>query len=467
MAEKGKDTERKRSLIFFNILITCIATTMMSTALATALPPIISDLGISVNTAQWLSSGYYLCMGIMVPVSAFLISRFPTKRLYLLVLGIFIVGLFLCLISTNFPIMMLGRIFQAGANGILSPLGQVVLLSIYPPEKKGTIMGWYGLSLGAAPVLAPTIAGILVDTMGWRMVFVLPLIIMGISFGVAVFVFRDILEIRKTPFHGLSFISCLLTFGGITFGVGNIGTYPFFSRWISLPLLVGVLAGIFFIYRQFKEAHPFLELRTFRNRHFTMSVIGSMTLYVTTMSSIVLLPLYVQNIKECSATVSGLVTLPGSLAMPVISPIAGKIYDKIGMKRILLMGTICLLLSNLGMFFVTLSTPIWLAAMLNVFRQGAVGCLLMTFVTWGTEGLQQSYVSHGTVLLTSLRTIAGSAGMSLSVGIMTFFAGKYKTLPSELSALKGVNITFLLLGATNIALVVLSILVFLGKKEKN
>lgn len=466
MTESRKRSQTRQHLIFMNILITCIATTMMSTALATALPPIISDLNISVHTAQWLSSGYYLCMGIMVPVSAFLISRFPTQKLYLFVLGIFIVGLFLCLIAANFPIMMLGRILQAGANGVLSPLGQVVLLTIYPPEKKGTIMGWYGLSLGAAPVLAPTIAGVLVDTMGWRMVFILPLIIMLVSFIAAVSVFGNVIETQRVPFHGVSFLSCLLTFGGITFGIGNIGTYPFFSIWIALPLLIGFLAGAFFIYRQLREMQPFLELRTFKNRHFTMSVIGSMTLYITTMSSIVLLPLYVQNIQGYSATVSGLVTLPGSLAMAVISPIAGKIYDKIGMKRILLMGTICLVLSNFGMCVITRTSPIWIPALLNVFRQAAVGCLLMTFVTWGTECLQKNHVSHGTVLLTSLRTIAGSAGMSVSVGIMTMIAGKHSELSVQSANLQGLKSTFFMLGITNLALLIIVILVMLEKRGK-
>lgn len=466
MSEKEKKSQKRQSFVFLNILITCIATTMMSTALATALPPIISDLHIPVHTAQWLSSGYYLCMGIMVPVSAFLICRFPTKKLYLSMLGIFIIGLFLCLAATNFPVMMLGRILQAGANGVLSPLGQVVLLTIYPPERKGTIMGWYGLSLGAAPVLAPTVAGILVDTMGWRMVFILPLIIMLISFLAAVFVFGNVMETQQIPFHTVSFFSCLLTFGGITFGIGNLGTYPFFSQWIFLPLLTGLIAGAFFIYRQLHQAQPFLELRTFTHRHFTMSVIGSMTLYITTMSSIVLLPLYVQNIQGYSATVSGLVTLPGSLAMAVISPIAGKLYDKMGITRILMMGTICLLLSNFGMCSITQSSPLWVAALLNIFRQAAVGCLLMTFVTWGTERLPQNFVSHGTVLLTSLRTIAGSAGMSVSVGVMSWIAGKHSELTSQSAQLEGLNTTFFILGITNMALLIIAILVIMEKKKE-
>ena len=437
---------------------------MMSTALATALPPIMSDLNISTTTAQWLSSGYYLCMGIMVPISAFLISRFPTKNLYLFILGVFIIGLLLCLVATNFPIMMLGRVLQAGANGVLSPLGQVVLLTVYPLEKRGPIMGWYGLSLGAAPVFAPTLTGILVDMMGWRMVFVLPFVIMTISFIVASFVFSNVLTTKRTPFQALSFLSCFLAFGGITFGIGNIGIHPFFSTWIFFPLLVGVIAGVFFAHRQLHKSEPFLELRTFANQRFTLSVIGSMILYITTMASLVLLPLYIQNIHGLSATISGLVTLPGSLAMAAISPIAGKIYQRLGMNVILPIGAVFLLFSNFGMYFITLDTPIWFAAFLNVFRQAAVGCLLMTFVVWGTDSLPQHYVSHGTVILTSFRTIAGSAGMSVSVVIMTLVAGSLTEVAPQLADLQGLNTAFFVLGLTNIILLVIALLVARKKR---
>lgn len=344
---KGTTTPLKRRLIFLNIVITCIATSMMSTALATALPPIMYDLDISATTAQWLSSGYYLCMGVMVPLSAFFISRFPTKNLYLVVLSVFIMGLLLCLVAPNFPLMMFGRILQAAANGVLSPLGQIVLLTAYPPHKRGSVMGWYGLSLGAAPVLAPTLTGVLIDSIGWRSVFVLPLGIMCLSFVMALFAFTNILKTKQLSFPALSFFTCALTFSGITLGISNIGIHPFFSLWVSLPLFIGLIAGIFFAYRQLHSPNPFLELRAFSNPQFTLSVIGSMILYITTMAAIVLLPLYIQNILGLSATLSGLITLPGSLAMAVMSPIAGKLYQRFGMQGVLPTGAICLLFPTL------------------------------------------------------------------------------------------------------------------------
>lgn len=144
-------TKRKRTLIFLNIVFACIATSMLATALTTALPDMIRDFNISVTTGQWLTSGYSLAMGIMMPLTAFLINRFPTRKLYLTAIIGFLAGLLLCIIAPNFGIMMCGRVLQACGNGILMSMAQVIILTIYPDEQKGTAMGWYGLSAGAAP----------------------------------------------------------------------------------------------------------------------------------------------------------------------------------------------------------------------------------------------------------------------------------------------------------------------------
>ncbi|MCF2682593.1 MFS transporter [Faecalicatena contorta] len=172
---------KKRTLIFVNIIITCIATSLLQTALTTALPPIIADFGISVTTGQWLTSAYSLVMATMMPLTAYLVTRIPTRRLYIVTIVIFAVGTGVCMFAPNFLVLLTGRILQACSNGITSAMGQVILLSIYPVEKRGTIMGWYGLSAGAAPVIAPTLAGILVDLFSWRMIFVCTFVVMIVS----------------------------------------------------------------------------------------------------------------------------------------------------------------------------------------------------------------------------------------------------------------------------------------------
>lgn len=456
-------TDRRRTLIFINILISCIASSMLSTALTTALLPMTESLNISVSTGQWLTSGYSLVMGIIMPLTAFMITRFPTRRLYLSGIGVFIVGLVISACAFNFPMMMAGRVLQASGNGILMSMAQVVLLTIYPPEKRGTVMGWYGLASGAAPVIAPTIAGVLVDTIGWRSIFYIVLGVMMISFVFAICVFDDVLDTRKKKFDIVSFALSIFAFGGITLGIGNISTYGIFSLYTSVPLILGIVTGVFFALRQLNMAEPFLALKIFKSKEYTISVIGSMLLYFVMMGSSVIMPLYVQSVMGYSATVSGLVTLPGSLAMAIVSPFAGRIFDKLGIKKLFVSGAALMLISNIGMYFLTMHTPLWVGTVFNVIRCIAIGCLMMPLITWGTSFVGKNVVADATAMLTSLRTIAGAIGSAVFVGIMTLVASQSEAVYGENASMHGLNVAYIsMAGAT---LILLMIAVFFVKSE--
>lgn len=450
-------TDKKRTLIFINVLITCIASSMLATALTTALPAINADLNIDVITGQWLTSGYSLAMGIIMPLTAFLITRFKTRKLYIASILIFILGLVICVTAPNFYVMMSGRILQASGNGILTSMAQVVLLSIYPPEKRGSIMGWYGLSVGASPVIAPTLAGILVDSCGWRMIFYVAIAIMIVSLFFALKVFDNVLDTAKKKFDVLSFVLSAFAFGGITLGVGNISGSGISNPNTYIPLIVGVITAVIFVFRQLKLSQPFLELRILKHKDYTLSVIGSMLLYFVMMGSSIIMPLYVQNIMGCSATISGIVTLPGSLAMAIISPFAGRIYDKLGIKRLFVVGSAVMLISNIGMFLIDMNTPLAVASLLNVVRCISIGCLMMPLVTWGMSKISGN-TAHGTALLTSLRTIAGAIGSAVFVGIMTI-VGERST------PIHGLNIAFISMAMVSFIMLLISL--FGVKENKN
>jgi MFS family permease len=162
---------QKRTLLFINLIVSGIASSILSTAMTTALPQVISYFGVTTATGQWITSGYSLAMGMVMPLTAFLITKFPTKRLYLSGIGLFLAGLLLSIFAGNFPLMMVGRVMQACGNGVLLSSAQVIILTIYPPEKKGTMMGTYGLATTAAPVIAPTLAGLMIDAFGWKSIF--------------------------------------------------------------------------------------------------------------------------------------------------------------------------------------------------------------------------------------------------------------------------------------------------------
>lgn len=459
-----KLTDRRRTLIFINIIISCIATSMLATALSTALPQMASDLHISISTGQWITSGYSLAMGIIMPLTAFLITRFPTKKLYLTAIICFTLGLAICAISPNFELMMVGRVLQACGNGLLMSMAQVVLLTIYPVEKTGTVMGWYGLAVGAAPVVAPTIAGFLIDTVGWRMIFYISIIIMLISFVFAIKVFANVLETAEKKFDFVSFAISIFAFGGITLGIGNIGSFKFVSAQILLPLIVGIITSALFAYRQLHLKQPFLDIRILKNKNYSLSVIGSMLLYFVMMGSSVIIPVYVQTIMGYSAITSALVSLPGSVAMAIISPFAGKIYDKFGMRKLFIAGSAFMLISNIGMVFITMNTSIWIASAYNVVRCVSIGCLMMPLVTWGVSDISGSLTADGTALLTSFRTIAGAIGSAIFVGIMTVVGNNSISKYGESAQIHGLNITFLAMSI--FTLLLLFVAVFLVRDKK-
>ncbi|WP_042274453.1 MDR family MFS transporter [[Clostridium] dakarense] len=465
MSNSLEMTDKKRNLIFINILISCIATSLLSTALATALLPITKDIGIDVTTGQWLTSGFSLALGIIMPLTAFLIRRFPTKRLYLAGIGIFLIGLLICAFATNFPIMMIGRVLQACGNGLLLSMAQVVILTIFPNNKKGTAMGWYGLATAAAPVIAPTLAGILIDTVGWRSIFFITMAIMLVSLVFAISVFDNILETQNKKFDAISFAISIFAFGGITLGIGNIAGFGFISTSVLIPLIVGIITSILFVYRQFSIEQPFLDLRVLKFRKYTLSVIGSMLLYLILMGTSVIMPLYIQSIMGYSATISGLVTLPGSLAMTVVSPFTGKLFDKIGMKKLFIIGALFMFISNIGMVFISMSTPIYIPALYHVIRSIAIACLMMPLVTWGTNSVDKSLVTDATALLTSLRTIAGAIGAAMFVGVMSMISTNSIPTYGKNAPMHGLNVTFFAMSIVAVILLVIS--VFFVDKVKN
>jgi len=332
---------------------------MLQTALTTALPPIIRDFKISVNTGQWLTSGFSLAMSIMIPLSSFLITRFKTRRLFLTAIGLFLTGLTIALFSVNFYMMLVGRVIQACGSGLLSSMGQVIILTIYPPEKRGTAMGWYGLSVGAAPVIAPTIAGLLADSVGWRMIFVVSIAIMLVTLVYTIFVFTDCLPNKKVKFDAISFVLSALTFGGVTLAIGNFGSHKFVSYQVLMTLIIGLVASVLFIYRQLHSESPFLDIRVLKNKSYTMAVITTISIQLILMGSAVILPLYFQEVKNCSATISGLAVLPGSLGLAFISPFAGKIYDKMGIRVLLIFSGVLSIISNLILYFININVNIF------------------------------------------------------------------------------------------------------------
>ncbi len=306
----------------------------------------------------------------------------------------------------------------------------------------------------------------MIDAFGWKSIFWLVLVIMCISFVISAFVFEDVLELQDKKFDVISFIESIFAFGGITLGIGNISSFGLISVQAGLPLVAGIVVCVLFVLRQCGLDKPFLDVKILSNRNYAVSVISSMVLYLVMMGSSVMMPLYVQDVMGYSAAVSGLVTLPGSLATAVVSPFAGRMYDKMGIKKIFVIGSVALVISNIGMFFLSMSTPLWVAAMLNVIRNIAIGSLMMPLLTWGTTNVSFQKVADASSLLTSFRTIAGSIGSAVFVGIMTTVSANSAAAYGDQALMHGMNVSFLWMTVGALVLLAISIFAVKSKTRK-
>ena len=457
-------SNRKRTLIFLNLIITVLSSSLLATAMVVALPHIAADLNVSLALGQWVTSGFTLVSALIMPLSAYLIIRITTKRLYLASLAVIIVGLSICATAQTFPIMMGGRVLQAASGGIISAMAQVILLSIYPKEKLGSVMGWYGLAMGGGPVIAPTVAGILMDLYSWRLVFVVSIVLMVFALICAVIIFDDFLPNSVRKFDMKSFTLSALAFGGLTLGAGNMSNYGILDPFSYVPLFIGLITGIVFVRLQLTMSVPLLDLSLLKNKTFALATVSGMLHSFVMMGAGILMPTLVQTVYMYSPTKAGIFMLLPAICFAVASPIAGKIYDKFGIRNLYVFSAAGLFLSSWIMVFAKETMPILVVMMLYCLRNGSLGVLLMPLTTWGMSALPREQTAQGTAVMNSLRNVSGAIGTAVVIGFMAMVSNM--TADTGHAVMYGFNGAFGFVGVFTIVMLVIAIfLVKPGKAE--
>ena len=456
-------SERKRSIVFLNLIITAFSAMLLSTAMVVALPRIAEDMHVSLTVGQWVTSGFTLVSALIMPLSAYMITKIPTKRLYLGSILAVLVGLGISTIAQNLSAMMVGRVLQAAFGGILSAMAQVILMRIYPREKIGSVMGWYGLAMGFAPIIAPAIAGILMDLFTWRSIFVAAACVMLLSFMVALVVFDDFLPTKTQKFDSISFVLSALFFGGITLGVGNASNIGLINPFTYVPLLVGIVTSVFFVKRQLQLAEPLLELRLLKNRTFMLAVISSSLHTFIFMGTGILMPTFAQVVHGYTATQTGLFMLIPTSFFALVSPIAGKIYDKLGIRNLYIFSGAGMLLSSLLMTIITESTSLLLVCVPYIMRNISLGVLMMPLTTWGLSALEQSQTAQGTAVLNSFKNTAAAIGSAVVIGVMNTVTKL--TASSPHADMYGFNGAFAFVSVFSLAMLIIAIFFVKPRKQ--
>ncbi|MFX3634361.1 MAG: DHA2 family efflux MFS transporter permease subunit [Candidatus Pristimantibacillus sp.] len=414
-----KESTMKTGPILTVLLIGAIAAILNQTVLNVALPTLTVEFGVPTSTAQWLITLYMLISGIFIPITAFLMARFSTRQLFFTAMITFSLGTLLCGASPSFSLLLIGRGVQAIGAGIVMPLLISVVFRLFPIEKRGAAMGIVGVAIMFAPAVGPTLSGLLITQLSWRYIFyaILPFSITALV--ASFFILKNVSVPQKVKLDVIGVISSSFGFGGILYGFSIAGQQGWGSIPVIASLAVGVISLIWFVIRQLTTDEPLIDLKIFKSLEFTLSIVISFFVNGVIYAMMILLPIYLQNNRGMSALESGLFLLPGSIVMAIMSPIAGKMFDRCGMKWIGILGTIILVASTAFYTNLTYSTGILLMMFVYMIRSFGVTFITMPLMTTGLNALRPELTGHGTAMQNTLQSIAGAIGTAIMTTILT------------------------------------------------
>lgn len=430
------------------------------TLLNVALPTFMREFHLNESQAQWLTSGFLLVMGAFTPITANLIQWFTTRQAAFITFGNFALGTLICLTAQNFPMLLLGRLIQAISAAITVPLLMTTIYAIYPPERRGTLMGLVAMVFTLAPALGPTLSGFLLQYGHWRLLFSLPLLfIIGVLFLVHLKLRHNVMRVTKPPIDLPSALLSVLGFGSLVYGASQFRTL---TGGELLGIFTGALLFIaLFVWRQLRLITPLLNLRTLENQQFRSSAIILGLAFFMFLGLELLLPIYSQQVRLLTPLFTGLLLMPASVAEGVLAPLLGRLLDRRGGKIVLRLGALLLLLGSIPLFyFVDMNSNPWLMALFFAVFAGGVACCI-TGETHGLNALDRSLTPHGTAIITTINPIAGALGASFFVGVMSFGQGLSTRESEALRQLDGVHLALALTIAVSL------LILYFSRKIKN
>ncbi|PAV30488.1 MFS transporter [Virgibacillus profundi] len=406
--------------IMLSVIIGAFFAILNETLLNIALTTLMDEFNITLPTVQWMATGFMLVMGVVIPVSALLLQWFTTRQLFLSTMIIFTIGTSISAIAPTFSVLLVGRLIQAVGTGLLMPIIFNVFLLIFPPHRRGKVMGIVGLVIMFAPAIGPTLSGIIVEYLGWRYLFitVIPFAIFSIAFAYKYLV--NVSEVTKPKIDILSIVFSTIGFGSIVYGFSAVGESDagFLSPNVYIAIIAGVLGIVLFSLRQLKLEEPVMDLRVFKYPMFTHAVLMFLIIIMAMFASEIILPIYMQGPLALSAATAGLVLLPGAILNGMMSPFMGHLFDKFGPRVLMIPATIVLSGTMFMMSRLTVDTSLWVVIVGYILLMLTVSAIMMPAETNGLNQLPKRLYPHGTAVMTTLQPVAGAIGVSVFISIM-------------------------------------------------
>ncbi len=389
---------------------------LSQTGLNAMLPQVMTDLHVEVELGQWLTTGYMLVLGVIVPVSTFLSRKVNDKSYLLIGFGLFAFGSFIDWIAPEFFSMLFGRILQAAAVGLLIPFMQDIAMMRFPEGQQATAMGIAGIALGFAPNIGPTVGGALDSSFGWRSFFLLLLGLTLLLFIITLlFVKRTIPADSSARFESISFAFSTLGFGGILLGLSQASSFGFGSLWFWAPVVVGIVFIVLFVRRQQRISVPLINMSIFRSKHYNEGITASIFLFACYMGVTLVIPLYAQDILEWSSLDAGLVMFPATITALIVNPLSGWLADKTSVRFVSLFFGAFLAVGSVACVFVGENTTFIELTIYQTIRSIGVSGLIGPLITYSLGGLEGSLIPHGSSASVIIRQVAATFGTAIMV----------------------------------------------------
>lgn len=413
--------------IMASLLICGFVGMFSETALNIAISNLMDVFQISAATAQWLTTGFLLTLGILMPMTGLLLQWFTTRQLFTGSLTSLIVGTLIAALAFNFEILMVARVLQAVGMGLLIPLMFNTILVVYPPEKRGAAMGFVGLVIMFAPATGPTVAGLLIEYLTWHYIFwlSLPFLVIGLLVGLKYL--ENVTEVTKPRIDLLSVALSTIGFGGVVFGFSKAGegTEGWTSPVVVTSIIIGLVALVLFTRRQTVMREPMMDLRVFKYPMYNVGLLLVLSSMMIILSSMIILPMFLQNGMSLSPFAAGLMLLPGSALNGILSPRMGSLFDKYGPKWLVIPGLIVVAISIWFLSDISSASSIAFIVSLHIGLMVGISMVWMPAQTNGLNELPPELYPHGTAVMNTLQQVAGAIGTAIAIIILTSGMDKY------------------------------------------
>ena len=433
---------RNDDRIIWLLLAAAFVAILNETTMGVAIPHLITDLSIDAVLAQWLTTAFMLTMAVIIPITGFLLQRLTTRTVFVLAMSLFTGGTLIAFLAPGFEVLLVARVVQASGTAIMMPLLMTTVMTLVAPRSRGRMMGRISIVMALAPAIGPTLSGFILDTFSWRWIFgvVLPIAVVALAVGARWI--HNVGTPRKARVDTLSIVLSAFGFGGVVYGLSQIGggsshgggaaaeaaasTLATMTLWISLS--VGVVSLALFVWRQLslqKRDDALLDLRVFRSANFSISVAHFAVMSLAFFGTLTVLPLFAQNAMGLSPLETGLIVLPGSVLMGLAGPVIGRIYDWRGPRITLLPGSIIVVVVLWLLTTLTADTPVWELLVLQTVLSLGLAMSFTPLFTASLGSLEPRFYSHGSAIVSTVQQVAGAAGIAVMITIMNagFVAG--------------------------------------------